>query len=391
MMLYQQLHVVHQLDNGEEFENPPGIEQALEVVRHACALADSNSTPPLYERVTRRLIGTKQIKLASITEESIRHIANQVQLFVNAGSPIELTTSTGAKKDKVSLPQDEQPDVAELMTLLTIKAIHHAIQEIYPPGIHLHISQEDRGDLYLFETMPEIEKHVRRYTEKFKELVDVLDTRGVITTSKESEEFQEVGIHTQEDFVKAAQVCENLFVDYLNESDQKEPASWESLPSYQRLVAAGWKGIITPELRTYNYQRSSLIHNHKISEREKSIKHLARMFAAVLLRKQKNIHGHTIEPIRISFAAPTPGMPTKHGRIFLRAVPRKISGSGIPYWCGEGVMAETVTKNMVSSYPRIQNRNEPLTAKTKRISGKMLIQSTGKTSIDAPLIKLQSL
>lgn len=398
--MFDNLKITHELEGGEAFSSVQGLEEAEIIMQDSFSSADSpagHARLTLAERVTRRLIGTKQTKLHGVDDASFLIISNQVRRFIEADLPIALTTATGSKKDKARSPEESIPDVSELMSLSTLHAMHSSVRSVYSPGIRVQVIREDYSDKFLYEHDPEQALHVDIYRQQLDTLVSAIAClKNVVFQVDESVLMQRDGILSMQQFTEKVKKYEHLFTEYLLESDDMFEGDWVNLASYKALVDEGWLGIIPQEMRDFYYERASLIYSTQ--EKDRWVNNLARMFASVLLRKKigylgdvTTIHDDYREipdasPVRVSFAAATPGMPTKGGRIFLRTMPLKICSKGIPPWCGDGVMVERPAHSK-KYFPGIRNRNTPLSEGMERIPGHMIIEGEVRAKIDAALLR----
>lgn len=382
------LSLTHELEGGELLPTN-GANEVYDCMMESCISADKqNGHPiPLVERIVKRLIGTQQNRLANLDEESIQSLKNQVQGFVHTNSPILFTTSSGSRKYRAETMDINKPDVAELCSLAMLFAIHKAVSQVYSPGARFQIIQEDSGGKFLNQGNERVpEEFMDIYALQLETLVSTIAClKGVIVPVRESSLLQKKGVTSQQEFDSSAREYYFLFLQYLLESDKLLESEWGKLESFQNLKDAGWLGLIPIEMREYYYQRVASI--YRANRALEKCSGLARLFAAVLLRKKHNItadidaiapEGQTADPIRFSFAAPTPGMPTKGGRIFLRGVPKKYCGNGIPYWAGHGVVLKKEDMRH-EYYPAIRNRCQTLSPEKTIVPGKMTLQSDGSS------------
>ena len=325
----------------EERKVRDGLERASQAIGESFRKND-NRNGSLAERITKRLIGTKQMKLCAVQDEQV--IVNQVQQFVEKEEPIFLASAGGAMKDK----SDEQvPDVAEMMAITTLIELGDAVSEIYSPGISVTLVQEDLGDKYL-----DIKNSIRvdAYTTRFQRLVE-----SCCSNIKAVNESALLGMSLL-DFYNQADYYKPLFYSYLKDDDKD---------SFQQLNKLGWLGEIPQEMREYYYERARLMGLDPIEN-------LSRMFSSVFTRAKRKPFSNSI---RFSFAAPTPGMPTRGGRIFMRTIPRSICSQGIPYWSADGFLADAGDVY----YPVIASRH---LKNPDRVPGTMMVEGI---QIDAAL------
>ncbi len=394
--MLEHLPMAHELEDGERTTEHPGLLETVRLMRDSFAGADksASNTTPLAERIVHRMIGTKQTKLAGVDEASFNLLVAQVQPFVERDVPIPMTTATGAMKDKSRYLEGQGPDVAELMALSMMHALGGAVREVYSPGVRMQMVLEDLGDVYLNADVPGTAELVTVYTQRLTTLIRTLEClSGVVLPVKESALLGDRPEAASEGFAAAADRYRNLFQAYLAESDECPEDGWTKLASYQQLVHEGWLGTIPQEMRDFYYERSALIHETRDADRHRD--NLARLFAAVLARKKSGIIQQTAsidpayaempgaQPVRFSFAAPTPGMPTRAGRVFLRPMPRSICSKGIPFWCADGVLVSRQEDGAVR-YPGIRGRNDPLFAGMRSIRGKLTLAGQ---EIDAALLR----
>lgn len=397
------LEIRHELEGGDVITKHDGLREAQSVAQDSFRMADkpNGRDVSVAERVARRLIGTKQTKLASVDSDSFHHITEQVRQFTDRDLPVPLTTAAGAMKDKAETLDAQRPDVVELMALSTLHGMQSAVSAVYSPGIKVQLIEEDTGDKYLNNSNETIAGFVDTYSSRFEQLIaSIPATRAFILPVRESALLTKSGINSTLDFGREAEPYREAFLDYLVDTDNLVESEWENTPSFERLQEFGWLGVIPQEMREFYYDRAALI--YETDNYQRHVDNLARFFAAVLLRKKSGVtsdasqfgeeyEGVDAQPIRFSYATPTPGMPTRGGRIFLRAMPRKICSKGIPYWCADGVMVErqaTGGKHL----PGIRGRHDPLFEGMERVPGIMTVQGAGKAQVlDADLLKADTM
>jgi len=388
--------IAHRLESGEKITGD-GLVQTEQIMRDSFANADTEHSAPMEVRIARRLVGTKQVKLAGVSEASLAAIADQVRQFVAADMPVPIIAASGAKKDKAGTLEGQSPDIAELTSLTMLASMNDAVRAVYSPGIKAQIIHEDRGDVYLNGDDPETPGFVERYMHKLDTLVEAFAClQGVVFMARESDLLRRANINSQEDFEREAEQYFQVFLAYLRETDPLDDSQWGTTESAKQLGGIGWIGGIPREMRDFYYERARLI--YRTNDPGRLTRNLARMFAGVLLRKKSQVIGRmeTIDPeyarlegasaVRCSFAPPSPGMPTRHGRFFLRPKPEKVCTKGIPYWAADGVMVQRHAGSRKGILPGIRPRDDARYRNMTRLRAFLSIWSAKQTTIDADLL-----
>lgn len=317
----------------------------------------------LSTRIACILEWTWQTRLASAWNWIIEQLSKQIKPFIEQWLPIELLSAWWARKDKCDWSQ-QILDIAELTMLSTLSVLNTAIKGIYSPWLKFIIINEDVWDKYLFsDSVEDIWQQVDTYTRQLITLAKVFEcvSWSSIIPINESELLKQSWL-TWSDFIWYCDDLLPIFLRYIQDSDSlwyASPEDWEKLESYKELKKLWWLWVIPQEMRDFYYSRIQLIH---WNDRQIWQRNLAQMFAAILKRRQLwitnfSINEEKISPIRMSFATPTPWMPTRSWRIFLRTIPRDINSSRMPYWVWNWVLTEKNWEFRPQIISRYSDRN----------------------------------
>lgn len=336
------------------------IQRNLEMV-FSQKLARTTKNDPISNRIAHILEWSKQTKLVSYWEDILATLSSQIHPYTLNNEPIQILSAWWAKKDKCE--NEQYLDTAELSMFLMLYTINKIVKQIYTPWVKFIIINEDLWDKYLFRHyVNDLDTKIWAYTNNLKILSEGLREvhENSITSINESSILSEKNIHSDA-FVEQCNSYIPFFLRYLKESDTLMENWWNgisNLDSYKELEKLWWIGNIPFEMREYYYQRLDNMYWCDLDGKQLC---LAEMFSSALSRKyfsitKTDLNWTGLDPLRMSFAAPSPWMPTKNGRLFFRCIPKNIYSWCIPYWTWNGVLK----KNWNDIYPKILSRYNPV-------------------------------
>lgn len=336
------------------------VQKNLELV-FSQKVAKTTKKDALSTRIAHILEWSKQTKLVSYSEDIIDILSSQIYPYTLNHEPIQILSAWWAKKDKCE--NEQYLDIAELSMFFMLSTINKIVKQIYNPWIKFIIINEDLWDRYLFKNqVSDLDVKIWAYTNNLRMLTEWLNEvhdNGIITIN-ESFILWDKNIKP-EAFFEQCHRYTPLFLKYLKESDiliDRWSNELSSLDSYKELEKLWWIGNIPVEMRRYYYERLDNIYWCDLDWKQNC---LAEMFSSALSRKyfsitQCDMNWTGINPLRMSFAAPSPWMPTKNGRLFFRCIPKNIYSWCIPYWAWDGVLKRDW--NII--HPKILSRYIPV-------------------------------
>ncbi len=305
----------------------PDIQRFME---HEYPGLNSGTTESLVDAISTEIVGTGQVRYGSKPNpESLVAIRQVIRLHVDAGAPIPVLVPAGPKK-----PVDTHSvDMAELSALKMLGCLNDRVRQYYPAGINYRIRLEDVTGWFLEGHIPTTRPAIERYLADFEMLIRIMGYDQAIIPVREStmmteREFSELSLQIAAPMEEYVRATDQSFDDY------------ENLPSWQKLVELGWKGLIPPEQRNFYRERfTKLIPDLDAAGVER---HMVKYLASTLARIKLNAvgSGSWSKWIQLNFAPPVPGIPTSmvSTRVHYRTAPLRMTKRHLPYWRAKGFL-----------------------------------------------------
>jgi len=285
---------------------------------------------------------TRSIRLGSAPDDRVGEI---ISSYVKDNRPIPILVPFWSTKAKFGEPID----VAELFTIRQLRHLQDRVAACYKPGCELVVRAEDTSGLCLFADQANIQESTALYCNSLQQLCSEFG----VTLLRESQ-MEKAGL-----FNDAAWKYAAMIHDYLRESD---PVSFlnvaraATMPTYQRLLDEGWKGIIEWEQRNHHYAAYKRLHDDNDDMRQHR---LAIYLACAMTRRKLNMVGTKPEWdkgfVCLSFALPVPGIPAElaSNYVYYRTLPTCFCKTHIPTWRAKGYINKAII-------PKVCNWREPI-------------------------------
>lgn len=319
------------------------VEQALATLLQR-PVRPSRTVPggwsPVVSKVVALLAGTSEERLCRRGGGDLRPVAAAVDACVARGQPIQLYVMWGGIKHYVEAAE-QGVDLAEWFALQQFARLRREVASVYPPGLALQVYVEDFGVTYedaggqSAEVRARIEGEVDAYRGQMKALVQAVApgwgaARGFADL---------VPAHHHAAWWAAADANRKLLSEFWQESEQAPGVPAAQLPTYRRLVAAGWGGELPAATRAHYLARLRNLYPHE-EERDR-VARLLRYFAVVLLYGQRRLFPHLQLPcVKAALYPPAPGIESGRlsGRLQVRTLPASFSSVTAPPWTTRGCL-----------------------------------------------------
>jgi len=283
------------------------------------------------EAVSSILIGTNNTRYGPVPPpETLVSVRAIVRDSIEKGAPIPVLIPWGGRKTDPT----SSIDIAEVMSLRVMEALHRRVQEFHPAGLTINVRLEDLGAWYIYANEGGASRASSiAYTEDFQKLAFVLGLTKFIHPIAESSLMDERAYFDRSNVIAAT------IYGYLMSSEGRPAEEWSKLVQYEALVGHGWKGLIPREQRDYYLNRYARLYPG--DGREKNTARLADYLAGSLVRYQMGGSAAPAkESILISFVPPVPGAPDRPGtpRLYYRTLPASAARTHIPAWRGKGYL-----------------------------------------------------
>lgn len=316
-------------------------------------VGDINTTD-LLEILTTIIVGTKEVRYGPIPPaEGLVVIRKAIKTAIDNQAPIPILVPWGSIKANFS----PDIDVAEISAINRLSCLVQSIKKYYPIGVEMIVRIEDQSGYTLFALEGDqsmIKANIDSYSEKFFLLFGILLPENVLdsitpileSNMKNAEQFNIV-------FKENVSLMEDYLVDSMD-IVKNSPKRAYDLPSYQNLLARGWRGIISTEQRMHYLSAYERLYPdwHIVT----MIKRLALYFAGALTRHQLGMTGkqsHWTDFIQLAFIPPIKGLPEgyNHNYIYYRTLPMSSARTHIPAWRAKGyfkIQGNTLTPKLTT-------------------------------------------
>lgn len=297
------------------------------------------SDSQLLEILTTIMVGDKNIRYGPVPPpEQLVVIRKIIAHSIELGLPIPVLVPWGGRKlDKaISL------DVAEVSALNQLITVNESVRKYYNPGLQINVRIEDLNAEWLYKDHEGIDD----YTLGMVNLITILKGENNITPMLESQ------MMSNEKYVEVSVRYADLLTDVIVKQMASPEVDVTTLPSFQKLLQAGWQGKIPSEQRNYYIDR------YKVMEPGKDNLYyaakLADYFAGSKARYDLNGRGNPTSKvegfIQINFANAVPGAPVSifNNTLYYRTVPMKDGRTHIAPWRAKGYL-EIGTDNLIKT------------------------------------------
>ena len=294
------------------------------------------------EAITNLIIGTKEVRYGPLPNpESLVYIRNVIRKAIEKREPIPVLVPWGSIKADFS----SQLDIAELSALQRIIHLNQEIEK-YDECLEVVIRVEDTTGYSLFQMEADHEtivSHSMAYSDDMVRLVNNLKPKG--SNIRVVLESQMANAHKFNDLVEFDKYF-GLIYQYLRASNPLLKISpnkdLKTLPEYQALAEAGWKGTIPLEQREHYFSSYRKVYGDW--SEDKLIRRLSLYFTGSWRRFQLNMTGkqdHWADGfIQLAFVPPIKGLPEGYNQnyVYYRTLPLSDARTHICPWRAKGYL-----------------------------------------------------
>lgn len=296
------------------------------------------SPSELIDILSQILIGTKEVRYGCLPSPEHQVVLRQViREAVEQNRAIPILVPWGSIKSNFSA----MLDIAEISAIQQLIQLANVVSEYYIPGVEMVIRVEDTSGYTLFEMEGDqemIHRNIDHYSADMKTLVKILCPSGNIRVQLES------SMILSDSFNQCFSDNVRLMEEYLTQSRlmiQFSPDKVTELPSYKALKAAGWKGIISHEQRSYYLEAYKRLYQGW--DEEKMIRRLSLYFAGAMTRHQLHMTGkqsYWDKFIQLAFIPPIKGLPEgyNYNYVYYRTIPLSCGRTHISPWRAKGYL-----------------------------------------------------
>jgi hypothetical protein len=336
------------------------------------------------ERVWSALTGTSKMRIGKAPEgAAAERNLQKIEQMMGKGEPISLVSVIGTAKLPDGTPDQNHADLADFAAMQMVYMLDERVRAVYPQGIQVRYFYEDAVGDWLFG--PNARESQDIYWEELQRMNTDLSAsygREVIHLVKETNMLELTSVKTSPEFIKECRKVEPLFKAYLEESQQLMDdfiqnfttfESWDAarknlgaeyanfwedfanqhlrgLDSWKNLQAAGWNGLVPPEMRAFYVDRFATNANNSGSTIEELREYMAHYYASTLVKSRLKTpyldipgeeHFNPKQAVKLAFIGLAPGIPPDfRDAIQMRAVINDSKRGGIDNstapWRGKG-------------------------------------------------------
>jgi hypothetical protein len=287
----------------------------------------TGNTRDTMEAVFDAVMGTGKVRYGpKPSPESQVSIRGVIMDAINNGLPLRILVPWGSRK-----PDGTLPDVAEVMALKSLDALHERIKAAYTPGAVFNIRPENASGPYLYYfRAEEVRKEIAAYQESFGNLPKILGVHEFVRMRPELDKV------TEEKFAHAADAHEGYIERYINRTDNIDPSLWAATSEAEMLRSIGFHGSIPMEQREFYRERY-----RRWTPELNPTNQLARYLAAALVRVKLGVTGKDDDwgdnYLKLSFSPPVPGVAATN-TLFWRTIPADVTKFHGSAWRNKGYL-----------------------------------------------------
>lgn len=308
----------------------------------------------LLEILTNIIVGTKEVRYGPIpSPEGLVAIRKAIKTALENKAPIPILVPWGSIKSNFT----STVDIAEVSAINRLIALVQSIKKYYPTGVDMVVRIEDQSGYTLFNLEGDsetIHKRIDEYSKNFFLLFgilvpeDISDSIRPILESDMKNASQFNGI-----FERNVEAIEEYLIDS-KDLIMYAPHRISDIPSYQKLVDRGWRGIISSEQRDHYISAYKRLYPDWSENR--MIRRLSLYFAGALTRFHLGMTGkqdYWTDFIQLAFIPPVKSLPEGYNRnyVYYRTLPMSSARTHIPAWRAKGyfkIQGNTVTPKLTT-------------------------------------------
>lgn len=302
----------------------------------------------VVDAITEAFIATSQTRQGpQPTPESQVALRNVIRHWVELNEPIAVLVPWGSKK----AVNTHELDVAELMGLRQLEALHDRVKRIYQPGVIINVMVENLGGNYIWYDDPASIEAMYEYTDAMLRMGSVLEHPWMVIEAESK--LADRGEYFQVAEKMRSPLHDHLFARVLKD----EPDDFSLATAH----ALGWKGTISDEMIQYymgSYAKT-YPHDGKASNVLRLARYFAQSYARYKLKAKMKYQHWGQNYIQISFTSPIPGAPVSlvTRNLYYRTLPMNFARTHIPAWRARGYLAVTESGVVI---PKLGTAHEDL-------------------------------